>query len=85
MTPFIFDERIIIVLDKAPCYSHPQMTWEKNRQNFCDVNVLQFSNSCRRCWKRGILSPDLLENVQQNSNQLHTVSARSCEKQIALR
>lgn len=68
MTLFIFYEHMIIVLDKAPCYSHPQMTWEKNKQNSSDINVLQSSSSYRRCWKRGILSPDVLENMHQNSS-----------------
>lgn len=70
MASFIFDEHIIIVLDKTPCYSHTQITLEKNMKNSCDVNVLQSSSSYRRCWKRGILSPDVLENTHQNSSTL---------------
>lgn len=49
------------------------MTWGKDRKKSCDVNVLQSSRSCRGYCKRGILSPDLLENIHQNSSQLHTV------------
>jgi len=85
MTLFVFDGSIIIVLDTAPCYSHPQMTQEKNRENSCHVNMLQFSSSYRRHWKRGTLSPDLLQNMPQNSDQLHTVRPPRCENQTALR
>lgn len=33
-------------------------------------------------WKRWLLSPVLIENIHQKSNQLHTVRAQKQEKQI---
>lgn len=53
MTPFIFDEHIIILLGKAPCYSHPHTTQEKNRQNSCDMNALKSSTATENIGKEG--------------------------------